>query len=484
MKNSFQRTGKIDTKKWDVIIKDLRETLKELQSGKLTESEILEFITSHLALQDENGYWGLIDPEKAPSDVRVDYFYIPTYISTAILMRCQLDHQAVAAQIDGFDLALYKALKASLGRSFQGHGYDDIAGVLEVLTIFHEGGGERFIAENNLLQEFSDAVNGWLSFFRKALETGKTKGGWDEDYSGSYEKILRKYGFLRNTVLFIYGTLLRGRSNYDAYLSDSPYLGKAELDGYALYDLGNYPGMIPCPGELVRGELYEINPDTIKRIDQLEGEGELYLRKTVSVRYDNGEKLFAEAYIYNHEVLEKDRIPSEFQPWGSYANHVWYASYGSNLLKERFMEYINGGIGKFNGKKYNKCADLTPPVASRTIEIPYAMYFGNESHPWGDGGVAFLDESKPGKTLGRAYLITKEQYDHVREGEGNNTNWYDKEIDLGKLHGIPVVTITNNGIRPKCKPSETYLNIVMKGLCESYPYMSESEIRDYLADRW
>lgn len=32
--------------------------------------------------------------------------------------------------------------------------------------------------------------------------------------------------------------------------------------------------------------------------------------------------------------------------------YVWYASYGSNMLYERFMHYIKGGYCEFNNKIY------------------------------------------------------------------------------------------------------------------------------------
>jgi hypothetical protein len=81
------------------------------------------------------------------------------------------------------------------------------------------------------------------------------------------------------------------------------------------------------------------------------------------------------------------------------------------MLKERFLCYIKGGL--YNSSRYHPpCDDTTLPQAVKTVEIPYDMYFGNMSGSW-NCGVSFLDVTKKGKALGVAYLITKEQFDHV-----------------------------------------------------------------------
>ena len=49
--------------------------------------------------------------------------------------------------------------------------------------------------------------------------------------------------------VFVYGTLMRGNSNNSFYLKDSAFVGKGIIQGYALYDLGSYPGIIPTENE-------------------------------------------------------------------------------------------------------------------------------------------------------------------------------------------------------------------------------------------
>ncbi|OPX83659.1 MAG: hypothetical protein A4E53_04494 [Pelotomaculum sp. PtaB.Bin104] len=90
---------------------------------------------------------------------------------------------------------------------------------------------------------------------------------------------------------------------------------------------------------------------------------------------------------------------------------VWYVGYGSNMLNERFMCYINGGQFRHNGRPHNRCADTTPPLAKMIYEIPYNMYYGNRSSGWNGMGVSFLDITRPGKAYGVAYLVTKSQFE-------------------------------------------------------------------------
>jgi len=145
---------------------------------------------------------------------------------------------------------------------------------------------------------------------------------------------------------------------------------------------------------------------------------------------------------------------------------VWYACYGSNILYERFMHYIEGGTCRFNGKAHDGCTDKTPPSESRPIVIPYEMYFGNRRSSWGKYGTAFIDLTRPAVTVGRAYLITEEQYKEVWTQEGSGDSWYGKEVELGSYNGYPIRTFTNAERRPENEPSPDYLKVISEGMKE------------------
>lgn len=162
--------------------------------------------------------------------------------------------------------------------------------------------------------------------------------------------------------------------------------------------------------------------------------------------------------------------------------YVWYASYGSNLNKERFLCYIKGGLCHYNGRSYKGCFDKSAPIEDRPIIIPHQMYFGNNSGSWGGKGVAFIDPQRTSEvsTLGRMYLITEEQFDEVQEQEGPSPYWYGQLIDLGTADGYKIQTFTSGEIRPANAPSEVYLQAVSDGIKEAYPYMEDSDIHKYL----
>jgi gamma-glutamylcyclotransferase (GGCT)/AIG2-like uncharacterized protein YtfP len=98
------------------------------------------------------------------------------------------------------------------------------------------------------------------------------------------------------------------------------YLGEASVHG-RLFDLGEYPGMIPDDRKSVVGEVYEVDPrdwDTvIRRLDEYEGCGPIdpppheYRREIVNARLSHGGAvLTAWAYVLNRAPSETREIRS------------------------------------------------------------------------------------------------------------------------------------------------------------------------------
>ena len=86
--------------------------------------------------------------------------------------------------------------------------------------------------------------------------------------------------------------------------------------------------------------------------------------------------------------------------------YVWYACYGSNINRERFMRYINN------------CTDRTEPVEDRPYEFAHPVFFAGASSIWGGKGKVFLDDTADGHAFGRIYKITDEQYSDAKENHG------------------------------------------------------------------
>ena len=182
---------------------------------------------------------------------------------------------------------------------------------------------------------------------------------------------------------------------------------------------------------------------------------------------------------------------------------VWYASYGSNLSRERFLCYIRGGRPPGAERTYAGCRDQSLPLDARKVMINRKLYFAKNSTTWQNGGVAFVKDNldHKEKTLGCMYLITEEQFkDVIKQEIGQEENievdlkriarkgeevfkseaWYGKILYLHKEDKIPVFTFTHeNEIEKKESPSPCYLRTILAGIRETYPFMSQKELFDY-----
>lgn len=158
---------------------------------------------------------------------------------------------------------------------------------------------------------------------------------------------------------------------------------------------------------------------------------------------------------------------------------LYYAAYGSNLFRERFLVYINGG--EFRGRIYKGASDKTPPLDAGWILIPHRLYFAKSSKTWDNKAVAFVSCAKESNpcyyTLVRLWRITEDQFMDVHEQEGKE--WYYVILDLGKKDGLEIKTITGCWENEKNKPSESYLEIIKQGLKETTGW-SNDEIEKYL----
>ena len=452
------------------IISDLEDYLAE--DPNINDREWNKNLNAVLDFQDSDGSFKLFDSYKIPSDARVDFCYIPTYICTAILLKAYL------AYPQEFTLreksALSRGLEASCARNLRGHGYEAFKGQIEALNIFIGAGLREFLdIHPDLCPQFSELIGKIIARFHELESKEDFLGPWGESYEAEIREI-NEYFSHRN--VFVYGTLLKGEANH-RYLENSTLLGTSVIEGYDLYDVGWYPAIVPGDS-LIIGELYNVAKSDIPAIDRLEGEGSLYRKQCERVIL-NGKSYFAFIYVYLGDVSDLERISS----WKD--DHVWYVSYGSNMLEERFLCYIKGG--PFEGSRnHPACDDTTLPLAVKTVEIPYDMYFGNVSGSWHGSGVSFLDVTRPGKALGVAYLISKEQFEHVskRENDGRSPTpgygWYEDIIDLDSSDGIELKTITNRYLRSYNEPFPEYLDTLRRGIRQNWPNLTDEEIEDYL----
>jgi hypothetical protein len=183
---------------------------------------------------------------------------------------------------------------------------------------------------------------------------------------------------------------------------------------------------------------------------------------------------------------------------------VWYAAYGSNLSRERFEIYLDGGRPRGSTHDYPGCRDATRPRLDLAREIEAELVFGGTSQTWG-GGVAFVVPGGPDGehlTKARLYLLTLEQIADVVAQE----NWLDPgtvvlaeetltgptELEGGHMYGTilpltphderPVLTVTQPSDTAAAAPSRAYLRHIADGLREAHA-MSGADIAEYLSSK-
>lgn len=187
------------------------------------------------------------------------------------------------------------------------------------------------------------------------------------------------------------------------------------------------------------------------------------------------------------------------------ANYVWYASYGSNLSRERFLCYIQGGRPEGSSKVEVGCKDQSLPIDEATYTIRYPLYFAKRSERWQNQGVAFigLTEDEAFHTYSRKYLITVEQFFDVVKQENNGAeveikiqdvinnrfrtfrdSWYGTILYLGEAQGYPILTFTADWDLdvPFVKPSTEYLSMISYGL-KTTLLLENEEIVQYLSTK-
>lgn len=188
----------------------------------------------------------------------------------------------------------------------------------------------------------------------------------------------------------------------------------------------------------------------------------------------------------------------------------YYMSYGSNLCMDRFMCYVEGGTPERSSRKYLGCRDVTPPKESFGVAFEGSIYYANNSLQWGGGGFLFADFDEPDLSLGRVYLVTREQFvDIVSQECGfeaggvdvdfdkllkvgsleDNSLLYGHTVYVGSLHHLPVVSFTTSysvadvagGHAPFAlnPPSDAYDNVVRRGVEETFD-LDDEMIEQYM----
>lgn len=199
---------------------------------------------------------------------------------------------------------------------------------------------------------------------------------------------------------------------------------------------------------------------------------------------------------------------------------VWYATYGSNMWKSRFLCYIEGGQVDGMKKRCSGSVDKSPPKEIAWKKFPHRLFFGRDyTATWGPGGVAFLNpQSNPTDAAHVCmYKITLEQFNDVLHQENISSydmnsplfdkdalakvanektmsleplkcGWYHNVLFLGEEGGIPILTMTceiddidkfRSRKVPLLASGLEYGNTLVRGLVEG-KQLTEAEARAYI----
>lgn len=196
--------------------------------------------------------------------------------------------------------------------------------------------------------------------------------------------------------------------------------------------------------------------------------------------------------------------------------HVYYASYGSNLNKDRFYSYLTGKKYSTALVTHKGCENATEPKNIVNFCAPQmSLYFAQESTFWGSGGVGFVQLAQHSDEFVhmRMYLITQEQFcDIVAQENGAHDEyeqirsqllpimqqlhssgtrkmhrvlptgaWYNALLYLGTAedgHAIFSFTTFDSFEHLIQAPCKNYLQVIAQGLRDAG--MSKVECAEYL----
>ncbi len=200
---TFYRPEKVNTREFGEIVRKLERDFQHLNTEAIDREEVYKYVTSlvdhakPLPHNPEMYFLGLDEPGNMPSDARVDFFFMPTYIGTAIIIRAIMMFPEFME--DQFDLKNKVPLKCVLqglllgctARSFMGSGFNATEGMLEAMKLFSSAYTKAFLETHpDICPVFSKIYFDYIEIIREKAAEGSWKAGFDEEYIGQAEEVL------------------------------------------------------------------------------------------------------------------------------------------------------------------------------------------------------------------------------------------------------------------------------------------------------
>ena len=114
----------------------------------------------------------------------------------------------------------------------------------------------------------------------------------------------------------VYGTLRRGNGNH-RLIEHCNMLSMEQIEGFHMYSLGGFPAVVPGKkdgfADTITVEVYEVDDDTLARVDRLEGYPGWYERSVVHTTH-------GDAYIYNftEDMVRPSMVPITDGDWNQH----------------------------------------------------------------------------------------------------------------------------------------------------------------------
>lgn len=122
---------------------------------------------------------------------------------------------------------------------------------------------------------------------------------------------------ISRTRIAVYGSLLKGFGNH-RLIQDSKYIGDGlTKPEYTMVSLGGFPGVIKNGNNSIYFQVYELDDETFKRVDRLEGHPAFYKRDIIETEYGDVWMYFLDESYLEHEKVESGN-------WLKYKNEREY----------------------------------------------------------------------------------------------------------------------------------------------------------------
>lgn len=213
MNCTFFRTEKTEIKTWRNIIGKLEFDLSLLCSENISYEDVSSYISTLCSnaqsskRKREMAFFGMADRDTMPNDAAIDFFYVPTYYATAIIAKAVLLYpKLLDKQIKRLDTPYYErvhdvlaeCLLGCTGRNFNGHGYENLQGMLDAMDIFTKADMGSFVTlYPEICPEFTRLYRQKLRIISQRIQGGSLSNCWGENYTRQGIDIIRKNGALQ-----------------------------------------------------------------------------------------------------------------------------------------------------------------------------------------------------------------------------------------------------------------------------------------------